>query len=277
MRAVEAGDIGQIHMVPMFMGLLGTTGALPLHYTEVISERETYQRDRTARAFLDIFSNRAVALHYAAWKKYRLAYQYELYHEERFVPLLLYLAGMGLPGLKGRMLDGQGDVFDQAVAYYSGTIRQRPVSASLLQHMLSDYFSMPLRVEQFVGTWYRVPKKQMTRIGLANAQLGVSALAGDRIWQRDLRMRLLIGPLDREEFNAFLPGGDAENALKKWLTLMTGSCLEYEIRLVLKAENVRPASIGGSGSARLGWDSFLCSQPATEPRSDTCYTLHTMH
>ena len=275
-HALETEGLGEVHLTPQFMGLLGVTGALPLHYTETLQERELYQRDRTARAFLDIFSNRAVALHYAAWKKHRLALQYELDRRERFLPLVLSLLGLGMPGLRERMLDGHGDVFDQAVAYYAGAVRQRPVSALLLQRVLADYFEVPFALEQFVGAWYRVPGEQATRLGQANAALGSTALAGDRVWQRDLRMRLSIGPLRRERFDEFLPGGEAAEALAKWLTLLTGGSLEYEIRLILRAEDVRGAAIGEGHGARLGWDSYLCTRQAQAPRDDTTYGIHTL-
>lgn len=282
-HAVTMEDVGEVHLTPAFMGLLGSGGALPLHYTELLGERETYQRDRAARAFLDVFSNRAVALHYAAWKKYRLALQYELDSNERFLPLVLSLSGVGMKSLRGRMVDGEGDVFDQAIAHYAGGVRQHPVSATLLQRIVSDYFGVPLRVEQFVGAWYCVPDKQRTRLGIGNAQLGATALAGARVWQRDLRVRLWVGPLDHRQFQEFLPGGSAAKALKKWLTLLTGVCLEYEIRLVLKPEHVRGielgaggAGLGADGGARLGWDSYVCSQPANTPRSDTRYDIHAL-
>lgn len=281
-HAVTMEDVGEVHLTPAFMGLLGTGGALPLHYTELLGERETYQRDRAARAFLDVFTNRAVALHYGAWKKYRLALQYELDRKERFLPLVLSLAGVGQQALRGRMADGHGDVFDQAIAHYAGGIGQHPVSATLLQRVLSDYFSVPIRIEQFVGAWYPVPAAQRTRLGVGNATLGSTALAGERVWQRDLRMRLWIGPLDRDHFDTFLPGGSAALALAKWLTLLTGACLEYEIRLTLKAEHVQGVTLGDgvgmnkNGGARLGWDSYVCSRPADAPRSDTGYGIHTL-
>ncbi len=271
------GMVGEVHLVPRFMGLLGTAGALPLHYTEVLQERETFLRDRAARAFLDIFSNRAVALHYAAWKKHRLALQYELDRRERFMPLILSLVGMGTTGLRERMIDDRSRVFDQAVAYYAGAIRQRPVSAAVLQRVLSDYFQVPIQLQQFVGAWYSVPPGQATRLGMANATLGATALAGDRVWQRDLRLRLDIGPLRRHEFDAMLPGGDAANALSKWLSLLTGGGLEYEVRLVLHADDVRQAALGEGHVARLGWDGYLSTRPATAHRTDTTYSIPTLH
>lgn len=273
-QALHQQELAEVHLTPQFMGLLGTAGALPLHYTETLQMRELYQRDRTARAFLDIFSSRAVSLHYAAWKKHRLALQYELDRKERFLPLVLSLLGMGSSELRDRMHDGDGDVFDQAVAYYAGAVRQRPVSAALIARVLSDYFKVPLNLEQFVGAWYRVPAAQTSRLGMANATLGASALAGDRVWQRDLRLCLRIGPLSRTQFDDFLPGGSAAKALAKWLLLLTGGTLEYDVRLVLRAEDVTGSRLGNA--SRLGWDSYLSTQPQTTSREDTRYGIHTL-
>ena len=271
-HAATMEDLGEVHLTPSSIGLLGRHGALPLHYTETLAGRELYQRDRAARAFLDIFNNRAVALHYAAWKKYRLALQHELDGNERFLPLLLSLAGLGMPGLRRRLDGGDGAVFDQALAHYAGAIRQRPVSTATLQRILADYLAVQLRVESFVGAWYPVPEPQRSRLGTCNATLGSTALAGERIWQRDLRLRLWFGPLDRGQFEPLLPGGSASKALAKWVSLLTGVSLEYEVRLSLKPEHVRGASLG-QGGVRLGFDSYVCSRPSDRPRSDTCYAI----
>lgn len=285
-HALQMEDLGSVQLVPAFMGMLGGQGVLPLHYTETLAARETYQRDHAPRAFLDIFSNRAVALHYAAWKKHRLAIQYELDGDEKFLPLVLALSGLGMASLRGRLQDGEGDVFDQSIAHHAGSIRQRPVSAAVLQRTLSSYFRVPLRVEQFIGAWYPVPETQRTRLGVGNAALGSTALAGERVWQRDLRVCLWVGPLRRREFDAFLPGGAANRALSKWLALLTGSSLEYRVRLVLAPDDLRGIALGGDSEggktgegagARLGFDSYLCSRPATGPRSDTCYEVQALH
>ena len=274
-HAVATETVGRVHLTPAFTGFTGAGGVLPLHYTELLVQREIYERDRAPRAFLDIFLNRVASLHYAAWKKHQLGIQYELDWRERFLPLVLSLAGMGMRSLRDRMVDGEGDVFDQAVAHYAGGIRQHPVSALFLQRILADYFGTQVRVEQFVGGWYQVPDHARTRLGVRNAALGSTALAGYRLWQRDLRMRLWVGPLDKSRFDAFLPGGEAARSLAKWLTLLTGVCLEYEVRLTLRAEDVGGLDLARGG--RLGWDTYLLSDAETRPRSDTTYTIHTLH
>lgn len=267
--------LDQVQLTPSFFGLLGTAGTLPLQYSERIAAREVYQRDRAARAFFDVFSTRATALYYAAWKKYRPSLQYELDHRERFLPLMMSLAGLGLPSLRERMRDGgKAAVFDQSVAFYAGEIRQRPVSAAVLQRVLRDYFKVPLEVEQFVGAWYAVPSEQQTSLGSSNAALGAGAIVGARVWQRDLRVRLWIGPLDKEQFTDFLPGGAGARALRKWVTLLTGVCMEYEVRPVLRAEDVRGATLGSGDGARLGWDAFVATQPCEAPRADASYDIH---
>src|SRR5690606_36205133 len=121
-RAAAGGDIAGFTIIPAFMGLLGAAGALPVHYTERLAEREA-RRDRAARAFLDVFTSRALVLHYEAWKKYRLAMQYELDRRERFLPLVLSLSGLGA-GLRDRLSDEAGGVFDEAIAQYAGAVRQ---------------------------------------------------------------------------------------------------------------------------------------------------------
>jgi type VI secretion system protein ImpH len=71
------------------MGLLGCQGSLPSHYSERIAAHQHSERDTSARAFLDLFSSRAVNLFYQAWQKYRI----ELAgHSGAFLSRLLDLA-----------------------------------------------------------------------------------------------------------------------------------------------------------------------------------------
>jgi type VI secretion system protein ImpH len=274
----EDEGLQHVHLTPAFMGLLGCSGVLPAHYTERIAEHEMRQKDEGPRAFLDTFSNRSLALFYEAWSKYRLPFKYEAAGRDSFMPLLLGLAGFGNAALRQRLAhEGQGAVLDESIAYFAAAIRHRPASSAQVARVLTEYFGQPVAAEQFVGHWYDVPERQQTTLGDATAVLGVGAMAGVRVWQRDLRLRLAIGPLDRASFDAFLPGGLAARALRSLLTLFTGVTLEYEVELVLRAADVREVTLKeGSAIGRLGWDAYLVSGSQDADRRDVRYELHTL-
>jgi len=273
--ALKEGTLKWVRITPTFMGLLGGQGVLPPHYTERVAEQQFNDKDEGPRSFLDSFSNRSLALFYEAWRKYRLHLKYERSGKDSFLPLLLGLAGLGHPSLRRRLARAnQGAVLDESIAYFAAAIRQRPISAVQMARVLTEYFGQPVEVEQFVGAWYAVPPAQQSTLGCASATLGSCAIAGERVWQRDLRLRLIVGPLDHAGFTAFLPGGLAARALASLLTLFTGLCLEYEIELVLRASDVRPLTLReGSQLGRLGWDSYLVAGAEERDRNDVHYDV----
>lgn len=265
--------IDAARLVPAFMGLLGAGGTLPSFYTELFAEREALHRDRSARAFLDVFQQRAVSLFYAAWRKHRLPLRFELDRRNEYLPLLLALAGLGQRPLQSRLAPAAGGVADDTLAYFAGHLQRRGTSAAVLRQVLGDYFQVPVQVDTFVGRWFTLPPRQQSLLGLAAAELGRGAVAGERVWQRDLRVRLRIGPLRRTQFRRFLPGGSAQRALQELLRLMTGGTLEYEVSLTLHAADVEPARLQPDDGPRLGWDGFLVTQAVNEDRSDAGYEL----
>lgn len=273
----------KIEITPAFFGLLGSQGALPLIYTETIADREYAQRDFAAREFLDMFTNRATALFYSAWKKYRLPFRSELGRTSHYMPPLLALAGLGNDALRDRLtgekenaiVDNSPEVFDESIAFYASVIGHRPVSAVYLQQVLSDYFKVDVTIEQFVGKWFTLPAAQRTVFGGLNVQLGATAMVGERIWQRDLRMCVRIGPLRKNEFSAFLPGGKKANALEKLLTLLIGVTLEYEVRLILRKDDVVTTALGHG--SQLGLSTFMNTHPEQHDRDDARFELQVLH
>ncbi|MEW6760801.1 MAG: type VI secretion system baseplate subunit TssG [Pseudomonadota bacterium] len=275
--ALQEGSLKYLRLTPAFMGLLGAQGVLPLHYTERIAEHQAQAKGEPeaegARAFLDAFSNRSLALFYEAWRKYRLALQYQQGGEDGFMTILLSLAGLGDKALRRRLSGKQdGEVLDESIAYFASSMRHRPSSSVQLARVLSEYFGQQVVAEQFVGSWYEVPLAQQTLLGSDKAVLGVGTIAGARVWQRDLRLRLVVGPLDRAGFNDFLPGGLAARALRSMLSMFTGVTLEYEVELVLLAADVHNVRLDGV-DGRLGWDAYLVEGLQTEDRRDVRYEL----
>lgn len=278
-HAVQEGTLRHVHLTPAFMGLLGGHGVLPVHYTERIAEHQARHKneeeDSGPRAFLDAFSNRSLALFYEAWRKYRLPLKYQLDGHDAFLPLLLSLAGLGDASLRRRMAGAvDGAVLDESIGYFAAAIRHRPVSAVQLARVLSEYFGQPVEAEQFIGAWYEVPLAQQTMLGHDSAVLGARAIAGERVWQRSLCLRLMVGPLAHAGFQDFLPGGMAARALKSVLALFTGVALEYQVELVLRAADVHNTTLDARHPGRLGWDAFLVLDAPPGDRHDVRYQLH---
>ncbi|MES2887642.1 MAG: type VI secretion system baseplate subunit TssG [Pseudomonadota bacterium] len=272
----DASTVARIEIVPAVMGLLGVTGALPTVYTDLIAQRELYQRDFAARRFLDLFSHRAVSLFYAAWKKSRMHLQYEQNRQKQFVPMVLSLAGVGQASLRERLGPAKGGVNDESLAFFAGALQQRVRSARQLAQLLSAYLKVPVTVEQFAGRWYGLPKEAQTSLGMLNGVLGQNALAGERVWQRDLRVKLMLGPLDPHRFRRFLPGCEGAFALKKMLGLLNGTSLEFEVNLVLQAAAVQGTVLASDRSptmGRLGWDTYLLTGPNDQDRCDVRYDI----
>ncbi len=55
-------------LVICMMGMVGSSGVLPTHYTELVLDRIRH-RDTAMWAFLDIFTHRAASMFYRAWAK----------------------------------------------------------------------------------------------------------------------------------------------------------------------------------------------------------------
>jgi type VI secretion system protein ImpH len=273
-EALRRAELKYIRITPAFMGVLGMAGSLPAHYTERIAAHQLAGKDEGPRAFLDTFSNRALALFYEAWRKYRLELKYQLNGKDTFLPLLLALAGVGHTSLQQRMDEGGDGLLDETLGYFCGAMMHRPTSAGCIARVLAEYFGQPVGLQQFIGNWYELPAAQQSTLGGANAVLGASAVVGARAWQRDLRLRLTVGPLDRAAFEDFLPGGKAARVLAKLLAMFTGLTLEYEIELVLRSADVQGLSlVAGHSGGRLGWDSFLGDSAGARDRADVRYDI----
>lgn len=249
-------ETGNTEMLVNFMGMVGVSGVLPTHYTELVLDRVRHQ-DTSMWSFLDIFTHRAVSMFYRAWEKYRFPVAYERGNDD-FTSFLFDIAGLGTRGLRGRM-----NLDDESLLPYTALIAQKPHSQNAVENVVSDYFSVPAKVEQFYGQWLALNKQDLTKVGVENSRLGVSAIAGSRIWHQQTKFRIKLGPLTFTHFQAFLPTGSAYGKLRSIVKFMIGLEFDFDVQLKLKAAEV-PGTILTTRAMRkpmLGWTSFLKSQP----------------
>jgi type VI secretion system protein ImpH len=254
------------------MGLTGPLGALPRHYTELLIERQVRHRDRAAKDFFDLFSHRLIALFWRAWEKYHFQVGVEEGRKEGFSRYLLDIVGIGTGGLQNRLRDERGGLPDAALAYYSGVLGQRPYSANSIERVLGDFLNAPARLEHLAGQWLRLPVREQTRLGMQQCHLGHEAVLGDRVWDRQSKLRLVVGPVDRRKFDALLPPGHLHRALVEFFRFFAGIARDLEIRVVLRREAVPRCELGGGDNAPLlGWNTWIASGPIGRDADDCVY------
>jgi type VI secretion system protein ImpH len=260
-QGLTAGEKGRPPVMAVnFMGLTGPLGVLPNYYTELVAER-LRARDKGLSEFLDIFNHRAISLFYRAWEACHFTVGYERDGSGSMTNRLLEVVGMGLEPLRARQT-----VRDESILFYGGLLSMAPRSACALELMLSDYFDVPVELEQFVGSWRKLEEPDQCCFDLGppeSTQLGLGAVAGDEIWDRQFRARLRIGPLSLERYREFLPDGSAYEPLWTMLRFYSGNDVEYEVQLVLQRDDVPKCELGDDTDApQLGWVTWMKSAPA---------------
>lgn len=234
-------------MTVAYLGLTGVQGVLPHHYTEHILAR-ALAKDFAMAEFFDLFNHRIISLFYRAWEKHRFPVRFQLAAAKRETDgLTQYLfdwVGIGTAGLRGRMA-----VRDQALLRYAGLFGQAPRSAISLRAILRDHFGVEVEIQEFVGAWH--PLKEDAQCALAgdgmSSRLGQGATAGDAIWDPQARFRVRLGPLTLAEFLAFLPGTEASAELRDLVRFYIGPVLQFDLQLVLNAEEVPWCRLGDEG------------------------------
>jgi type VI secretion system protein ImpH len=254
-----------VRITPAFMGMLGSHGALPLHYSDRINRHEKTSSDGGPRAFLDMLSHRALGMFYQAWAKHRPECMVSTDGGDEFLAMLTALSGAG----------ASSEVLDhETPACYAMQIRSRAVSAPLVAGMYAEYFNVPFLVDQLIGEWQQLPEPDQAALGVANVDLGAGVMLGARIYSCDARVRLRIGPMDRQRHESFLPGRSAATHLAALLALHCGAGMTYEVHLIQRAEELHGASLDAGGDVRLGVNVHLLTRPTKGNREELMYLLH---
>jgi type VI secretion system protein ImpH len=233
-------------------GLLGPNGPLPLHLTDYARERLLHHGDPTLAAFFDMFHHRLLALFYRAWAQAQPTASLDRPEDDRFADYVGALIGIGSPRLRRR--DAAGD---HPKLFHAGLLARQVRNADGLRSLLSSFFHTPVRIERFVGHWMVLPGSERTRLGLfgASSQLGVGAVIGARVWDRQHKFRIHVGPLEWKDYEDFLPGGLGLPRLIALVRQYLGFELEWDLGLSLIHRHQQPLQLGGPG--RLGWTSWL--------------------
>jgi type VI secretion system protein ImpH len=220
-----------------FMGLLGVSSPLPNYFSDFVSR---YSEDAAALSdFCGLFNQRIYTLFYEAYAKYRFV---NASFTKIFLDRLLCLAGM----------QGAGEGYRRLA--YSGSLAGRRRSAADLGAMVSHFFGgIPVFVRQWVGRW--TPLASRTQLG-RDSRLGENTSIGTHTFDVAGKFRVVIGPLQRETFEAFAEGCENLTMLRALVSSFVADPLEFDIEVRLERTQLLPAVLG-KADAPLGRISSL--------------------
>ncbi|WP_118136839.1 type VI secretion system baseplate subunit TssG [Oceanicella sp. SM1341] len=250
------GEAGAPHRLSQrFFGLFGPNGALPLHLTEHARDRLRNHHDPTFTAFADVFHHRMLSLLYRAWASGQPAPSFDRAGDDPFGEKVAAIAGLAGPGFTDR--DAMPDL---AKRHFAGLLAAAPRSEAGLAAILRQFFGAGVEIESFVGDWLQLEPHDRGRLGAAT--LGRDATLGARVWSREAKFRIRIGPVSLPEYLRLLPGGESFKRLAAIIRNYVGDTLDWEVNLVLRQQEVPPCVLGRD--TRLGHTSWLGARPARD-------------
>jgi type VI secretion system protein ImpH len=247
-------------------GVFGPNGVLPIHLTELAYSRQHHANDPAVADFVNAFQHRFASLFYRAWADCDPCTTFDRPDTDLFK---LYAGA--LIGIAPRAAQDRDCVFDYAKLVRAGLFAPQSRSAESLERIITDYFELPARVVEFVGSWLDLPAGELFRLGgpREHATLGFGATLGAATWQCQSSFEIVLGPLRIADFVNFLPGARGLNQLKALVRLYTNEEWSWRARLLLEPSDIPPICLGQGGW--LGWASWLGSRAevTTEAAGDT--------
>jgi type VI secretion system protein ImpH len=272
-HSLEMPDAAPGRMMVNFLGLTGPLGVLPYHYTLLIAERRR-AKDTAIGAFFDLFNHRFVSLLYRAWQKHCFAAVYEKHATDLVTEHFLDLVGLGLASQRGHL-----PIPDAALGFYAGLLGPQQRGAVALEQLIEEFFGVPVEIEQFVGGWHTLPADDQCAVGEESlgmaTQLGYGVVVGDEVWDQQTRVRIQLGPLGKDEYDRFLPSGDAYRTLGALARFFAHDQFEFELRLVLAKDDVPGFVVGAEAAASqpLGWSTWIRTRSFERDADETVLTL----
>lgn len=275
LASFETGNGKAPRLQVRLFGLFGPNGPLPLHITEYARERLRLAGDPTLSRFLDIFHHRFLALFYRAWAQAQPHVNRDRPKADRFT---VYVgAFIGMASTASRERDALPDL---AKFFHVGALIRQVRNTEGLTHILQHFFQVPVQIEEFVGHWLFLNLRERTHLTFDGAVLGSGAVLGGRVWDRQHKFRIHLGPLTLAQYESFLPAsskpgsasrptdGVSLRKLVDWVRMYLCFELDWDVRLLLKQNEVPSCTLGGS--QRLGWTTWLGHRRTDACADDLC-------
>ncbi|WP_319531157.1 type VI secretion system baseplate subunit TssG [uncultured Cohaesibacter sp.] len=250
-RYDESGNYLELRV--NFFGLYGPASPLPPYYTERIIESDDVPS--AVEDLLDIFNHRLISMMHVIWRKNRYYLRYEAGGIDALSQRFLALCGFPLEDRKE-----VGHISRSALLPHIGLLSQYSNSAQVMASVLSSFFGLRCRVEEFTERRVMIEEEAQCQLGVANCRLGEEVLLGESLLDDLGKFTVKIDAEGYETLRQFLPDGVYHQQLQELILMINRDPLDWEICFVYRKETIPSMRLG---SGRLGWSCWLSGGDAS--------------
>ena len=230
---------------------------MPGFYTEEMLDDE-WDELSNRKNFLDVIHNHLYPLLYQAWLKYKFSTNTVEFQSKKYWEIIFSLIGLSAPFRENQQQYGY-------LLKYSGILSQRSKSLVGLQTILNDYFQgVSLVVEPCVKRKVSIANKQKSYLGKQNSLIGKTVCIGQEIIDRTGKFKVVIGPIDKQQFEETPWTGQALDFIRSILKVYLVQPLEFSVVLLLSEGVLQPTSLGDIAWSSLGDNTWLLEKSNTE-------------
>ncbi len=281
----DIGD-GRYSVTVSFLGLVGASGVMPHHYSQMVLDR-IKANDLAMRNFFDLFHHRIISNFFRASVKYRLPFQHELF--SRFKPTqngsvakrtiekdaitrsISCTVGLGEISLQNRM-----GIDDRNLLFYSGNFSNSRPTLSGLTRMLQEFTQMNVEIRQFQFEWLYLESGDQTNLSNPRKRLGQNVVIGNRVGSIQNRFRIRLGPVHWQQFLELLPSRKRLQEFTQFTRAYIGLGLDFDFQLVLKGSEVPCMQLGNEECGLLGWNTWMVSSTIDRDIEDAVFDVESI-
>lgn len=238
------------------VGLLSINSPLPRHFVEYIFERASQEGDKTWYDFINFLQNRSLILFYKAWNESHNYSALDNKNNNCFSRIISSFLGMNhiLNDLHNQKYITINDKL-YYTTFYLSNVKSRKNISKLLTH----YFKTPINIEENVGYWYELRSDEKSFLGGIKNQLGDGVLLGSKIFDKQTKLRVVIGPISYLEYEKKLNIDVFFIKLQEWLDFLISAEFEWDCKVILLKDNIPCMKLDSNYS--LGRNSWIGFSP----------------
>jgi|GEM_PF-2009650 len=254
-------------------GLGGLQGPLPDVFSELL-QRESFEGNSGAEAFLNLFNHRVISLLYSIKKELDPMLfndsPYENPGESRLLKAAAAMTGFST-------LDVQERIplrIDKLLSFVTLLIGNRQ-NYSSIKNIVETLFDCSVAINPCEGAWKKLPKRYQSRLGHRKTKLGSGIGLGEHYWDNQAGIGIVMQLKSLQTCYNLLPQGCWHQALTAILSLLTDGRYRVNVTLKLDWEAVPLSVLTKRRAMHLGSTSWL--KETDSPRDDLTFPEFTVH